>query len=184
MFASRAKANAAATVGTFAAGLAALLRRGAALLGRLSVSARPTTGVAWRGNNPNVTAVRFSDLRPLHDVPRTGKPDGYVEGIANSIKQSGYDLAEPISATRLPNGDLIVTGGYHRLAALRLLNEEFAPVRVYDATTSDPVRVARMLGIAKITGKYNSPWQPTLTASHQAEVTKHLEAWKAANGYK
>jgi hypothetical protein len=110
-------------------------------------------------------------------------PESYIESLAKSILEHGYDVTRPISATRLPNGDLIVTGGHHRLAAMQLLGETTVPVRIYDAATTDPVFLSKMLGIGKITGRYISTYQPTLTADQQAEVEAYLAAWRAANGY-
>ena len=88
-----------------------------------------------------------------------------------------------MSATRLPNGDLIVTGGHHRLEAMKQLNQTTVPVRIYDAASTDPVFLGKMLGIGRITGKYSGDFYPALNAAQQAEVNTYLNAWRSVNGF-
>jgi hypothetical protein len=110
-------------------------------------------------------------------------PEGHIESLAKSISEHGYDVTQPVSATRLPNGDLLITGGHHRLAAMQSLGETTVPVRIYEAATTDPVFLSKMLGIGRTTGKYTGTYNPALTAAQQAEVDAYLAAWRAANGF-
>jgi len=141
----------------------------------------PRTGKA--GSGSTIDEVAIDSLQPIHDVPRAGKPDGYIEDLARDIRMNGYDLSKPVSATRLPDGSLIVTGGHHRIEAMRYLGETTVPLRVYDAATSDPVLVARMLGIGRITGKYTGTYAPKLTPEQQSQVNIYLQQWKEQNGF-
>lgn len=135
------------------------------------------------GNAGSTTEVPIDQLNSIHNVPRAGMPDNHIQNIADQISTNGYDLSRPVSATRMPNGDLVVTGGHHRIAAMQLLGETSVPVQIYDALTSNPTFVAKMLGIGRITGLYISDWMPALTPEQQQVVDSYLEAWRAANGY-
>jgi hypothetical protein len=143
----------------------------------------PTGRIARVGANPNVQEVPIANLKPIHPVPRKGMPKRHIENLAKSISEHGYDVTQPVSATRLPNGDLLITGGHHRVAAMKSLAEATVPVRIYQTATTDPVFLSKMLGIGKITGMYTSTYKPSLTAAQQAEVDAYIAAWRAANGY-
>jgi len=66
---------------------------------------------------------------------------------------------------------------------MRLLGQTTVPTRIYEASQTDPVFLARMLGIARITGLYTSDYVPALTPEQQQAVNDYLAAWRAANGY-
>ncbi len=140
----------------------------------------PTT-IRRVGANPNAVEIPVGQLNPIHPVPRIGK-EADIPTLKKLIMDNGYDVSRPVSATRLPNGDLIVTGGHHRLEAMKQLNQTTVPVRIYDAAT-DPVRTARNLGIGRITGKYVGDFMPTLTPQQQQAVNAYLKDWRKANGY-
>jgi RHS repeat-associated protein len=148
-------------------------RAGARLAGR-SV---PRTGTAA----PGTVEVPMEQLRPIHNVPREGTPPGHIENIAVEISRSGYDQSRPVSATRMPNGDLVVTGGHHRLAAMRALGESRVPVKIFEGASTDPVKLAQMLGIGRITGLYETSYQPQLTTEQAAQVRQYLLGWQRNN---
>jgi RHS repeat-associated protein len=130
---------------------------------------------------PGVQEVATDQLHPLHNVPRRGMPANHIENIAGSLQNNGYDVSQPISATRLENGDLVITGGHHRLAAMQSLGETTVPVRIHDAADTDPVFLARMLGIGRITGKYRSDYRPRLSLWQRLRVSVYLMGWRIKN---
>jgi ParB-like chromosome segregation protein Spo0J len=71
-------------------------------------------------------------LIPLHPVPRPGKPPTYIANLAGSIKKNGYRLREAIPVFRMSDGRMIIAGGHHRVAAMRLLGEQTIPARLID----------------------------------------------------
>jgi ParB-like chromosome segregation protein Spo0J len=79
-----------------------------------------------------VVEVPLDGLTPLHPVPRPGKPPTYIADLADSIKNNGYRLQEAIPVFRMSDGRLIIAGGHHRVAAMRLLGEATIPARVID----------------------------------------------------
>jgi hypothetical protein len=95
-------------------------------------------------------------------------------------------LSKPISAFRLPNGDLVVTGGHHRIAAMQSLGETSIPTLIRNFDAANPAHrifLGQMLGIGRITGKYVSDFYPVLSPEELRKVTSYLEAWKRAEGY-
>ena len=146
--------------------------------------------VRWVGNRQGISTVKVSSLNPLHGVPRAGQPINVIDDIASSILKKGYDLTEPISATRMPDGTLLITGGHHRLAALQKLSQKFAPVKIYtyeSTIAKDPARMAYFLSIAKTTGKYTGKYLdellPKLTKKQRIILDEKMKRWKAHNGY-
>lgn len=129
----------------------------------------------------NVQEIAMDKLFWLHNVPRQGTPEGHIGNIAKKIKEEGFNVESPVSATLLPNGNYLVTGGHHRIAAMKQLGEKTIPIKVYSANQTDPVFLARMLGIARITGKYFDLWSPHLTDDQRKTVNNYLERWMAAN---
>jgi hypothetical protein len=129
----------------------------------------------------HVKEVEMSRLIALHDVPREGVSPKNITDIRDKISQKGYDVTAPISTTLLPNGDYMVTGGHHRIAAMKMLGQRTAPVKVYQANQTDKIKLAYFIGIARITGKYFHEWEPFLSEAERIEVNGKLTAWKTAN---
>lgn len=98
-----------------------------------------------------------------------------------SISEKGYDVNSPASATKLPNGDLIITGGHHRIEAMNRLSENTIPVKVYDYSNTEPFQLAKFLGIGKTTGKYSGDYIPSLTSTERTDVNNYLKAWRDNN---
>lgn len=135
-----------------------------------------------RGNyGKSVSELNVNSLRPIHDVPRSGVPDGHIDGIMKDIQKNGYDVTSPVSATRLPNGDLIITGGHHRLEAMKRLGESTVPVKVFDYSTTPPFQLAKFIGIGRTTGKYVSKYLPELTDIQKIEINNYLRLWRENN---
>ncbi len=128
-----------------------------------------------------IKEVPIAKLNPIHDVPRAGVPKGHIEGIMGAMSKSGYDVSRPVSATKLPDGTLIITGGHHRLEAMRRLGELQVPVQIFEAARTDPVRLAQFLGIGRITGKYTGAYYPRLGPAQQTAVNTYLRKWRKAN---
>jgi RHS repeat-associated protein len=129
----------------------------------------------------DVVEVSVDKLKAIHEVPRKGMPEGHVESIAKSIKESGFDLSSPVSATKLPDGELLVTGGHHRIAAMKQLGEKTIPAKIYDASKTDPVFLARMIGIGRTTGKYTGSFSPNLSVEQARQVNAYLRGWRKNN---
>ena len=51
-------------------------------------------------------------------------------GLPVAISQSGYDINQAIHVLRMPNGKLVIGGGYHRVEAMRRLSEVTIPAKV------------------------------------------------------
>jgi len=66
---------------------------------------------------------------------------------------NGYDIMHAITVYKLPNGSL-VSGGHHRVAAMRLLGEKTIPARVYEWSSINPATQQRLLN--------NAMWGSTL----------------------
>ena len=147
--------------------------------GQFSRDVVPRIGTPPAGKS--IVELSINELNPTHSVPRAGVPEGHVESLAQVIAQNGYDLSRPVSATRLPNGQLIVTGGHHRLAAMQLLGENTVPVQIFDAANTPPDRLAYFLGIGRITGKYQGTYFPELTSAQLEQVRTLLQDWKMYN---
>lgn len=134
-----------------------------------------------------VVEVPLSQLYPIHPVPRRQVPRDHISKLANSIRRDGYDIKFPITATRLPNGDLIVTGGHHRLAAMKLLLEETIPTQVTNYSEANQVSLTWLLGIAVITGMYDNGYfeefYGSLNEKQQQRVDYLLRGWRRENGY-
>lgn len=81
---------------------------------------------------------------------------------------------------RLPNGDLLIGGGHHRIEAMRRLGEETIPTQVFDHSTTDPERLGYHLGIARTTEKYIG-YLPDLTDAQKANVNNRLALWREHN---
>ena len=148
---------------------------------RLSSS---TSEATTRGTIPRVgpeqkgvEEVDIAQLNMLHDVPRKGVSEDNIINIRKMISAEGYNLKYPVSATRLPNGFYLVTGGHHRIAAMKQLGERTVPVKIYSAAQTDPFLMAKMIGIARITGKYHSRWLPSLSDLEKVEVNWYLREW-------
>lgn len=129
----------------------------------------------------NVIEVPMEKLISLHDVPRQGADPKNITNIRDKISKHGYDVGSPVSATALPNGDYLVTGGHHRIAAMSLLGQRTVPVKVYPASQTPRDRLAYFIGIARITGKYFHEWEPTLTTEESHKVNERLTDWKKHN---
>lgn len=125
--------------------------------------------------------VSIDDLVMLHNVPRKGVPHGNIDSLVRSIEAKGYDLSWPVSATQLPNGTLLVTGGHHRVAAMKFLGQSLVPVRIYSGETTSGVFLAKMVGIARITGTFHSMWLPRLPDLELVEVNLYLAEWMRQN---
>jgi ParB-like chromosome segregation protein Spo0J len=85
-----------------------------------------------------VVEIPLDQLIPLHPVPRPIKPANYLADLANQIRQNGYRLDRPVVALRMPDGRLVIGGGHHRVAAMRLLGQATIPARVVDWTSVTP----------------------------------------------
>ena len=133
------------------------------------------------GEAEGVTEVPTDMLQDIHSVPRRGVPEGHIDSIAQDIAANGYDVGRPVSATQLPNGDLIVTGGHHRLAAMRMLGEHTVPTRIYGYANTSAERLAYFLGIGRTTGRYTGEYLPRLTAEEVQAVNTRLRQWRGAN---
>jgi hypothetical protein len=83
----------------------------------------------------------------------------------------------------MPNGDLVIRGGHHRVEAMRRLGETTIPTRIVKAGSGGPVGEAYILDIGKLTGRYQSSYYPELTVDQRGEANRLLELWKADNGY-
>lgn len=152
---------------------------------RLSSSASEATQrhtIPRVGEKPKgVEEVDIAQLNMLHDVPRKGVSEDNISNIRKMITAEGYNLKYPVSATRLPNGFYLVTGGHHRIAAMKQLGERTVPVKIYSAAETPPILMARMIGIARITGKYHSRWLPSLSDLEKVEVNWYLRDWMKHN---
>ena len=60
---------------------------------------------------------------------------------------------------------------------MRVLGEATVPVKVYGVAETPPEFMARMVGIARITGKFHSVWIPALTDLERVEVNLYLAEW-------
>ncbi|NVK53820.1 MAG: ParB N-terminal domain-containing protein [Flavobacteriaceae bacterium] len=47
--------------------------------------------------------------------------------MAKLISKKGFDIKQAIPVVRLPNGRLIISGGHHRVAAMKKLGEKTIP---------------------------------------------------------
>ncbi|NET54914.1 MAG: DUF4157 domain-containing protein [Symploca sp. SIO2E6] len=130
---------------------------------------------------PDVKEVEIKRLISLHNVPRLGVKESNITDIRDLIKEKGFDLEQPVSVTLLPNNDFLVTGGHHRIAAMKLLGERTIPVKVYQSVNSDPLFLAKMVGIARITGKYFDKFDPKLNLEEFDKVNEYLRDWTKAN---
>ncbi len=90
-----------------------------------------------------VEEIEIRNLTPLHPVPRPGMPENHIPNIAKSIKENGYLLENAIPIFRLPDGQLIIAGGHHRVAAMKSLGESTIPGRVVDWTSLSTKAQAR-----------------------------------------
>ncbi|MDH5771305.1 MAG: ParB N-terminal domain-containing protein, partial [Candidatus Bathyarchaeota archaeon] len=139
------------------------------------------SGVPRVGELPvGVVELSINKLSPIHDVPRAGVPKGHIGDIAKNIRENGYDVTKPASATRLPTGEMIISGGHHRIAAMKSLGEKTVPIKIYNAL-DDPVKTAQMIGIGKTTGKLSTNYVPALSSEEILLVNKYLQLWRNAN---
>lgn len=129
---------------------------------------------------PNVVEVPISTLKPVHPVPRAGKPAGFIDDLADQIRNTGYNVERYVYAIELPDGTLLISSGHHRIAAMEVLGESTIPCRITMAA-DDPVRAARIIGIGRLTGKYTGTYWPTLSAQELELVEIYLLDWKAVN---
>jgi hypothetical protein len=131
--------------------------------------------------SPETREIEMSKLISLHDVPRKGVNPSNITNIRDKISKEGYNVEYPVSATLLPNGDFMITGGHHRIAAMNMLGQNTTPTKVYHADKTDKVKLAYFIGIARITGKYYHEWEPSLSEPERSEVNKKLKDWKENN---
>lgn len=94
----------------------------------------PRVGTARAG----VVELPLAALVPLHPVPRPGKPPTWISDLAASIRKSGYRLSDAIPVIHMPDGRLVMAGGHHRVAAMRLLGEQTIPARVVEWDSLSP----------------------------------------------
>lgn len=129
----------------------------------------------------DVKEVSIDRLIALHNVPRLGVSETNITDIRDRIKEEGFNLKYPVSVTLFPNNDYLVTGGHHRIAAMKMLGEHTVPVKVFRSVSSDPLFMAKMVGIARITGKYFDRYDPGLDIGQLHSVNAYLRSWVEAN---
>jgi hypothetical protein len=127
--------------------------------------------------------VELDQLKPIHDVPRKEMPAGHIDNLAAKLKAEGYNVANPVVAYEMPNGDLVLRAGHHRVEAMRRLGEKTIPTRIVRVGTGDPVGEAFILDIGKLTGKYESPYYPKLSPVERAKANDYVRDWRSKNGY-
>ncbi len=168
----------ASEIGTAVVGSVGLLKS----IPRMSNDSKVFRSIERKGEYPsNTKEVGLDKLNPIHDVPRSGVPENHIANIEKNIYKNGYDVTKPISATKLPSNELMITGGHHRLKAMENLGEISAPTKIYSSETTDLVKLASMIGIGKTTGKFNPKFIPELTEQEKIKVNNYLEQWQKFN---
>ena len=74
-----------------------------------------------------VVEMGIDKLNALHSVPRAGKGVNYIDDLAELISKNGYDINQAIPVVKMPNGRLVISGGHHRVAAMKKLGENTIP---------------------------------------------------------
>jgi hypothetical protein len=131
-----------------------------------------------------VEEIKIATLHPIHPTPRRGVHEGFISGLAEMMATYGYDVRYPVETYRMPNNDLVVVGGHHRIEAMKLLKEKTIPVVVRDWSQADPINLAWNLGIGEVTGYYGGYFEPfleRLNPDQQAYVHDLLTKWVEKN---
>ena len=105
-------------------------------------------------NRFGTTEVAINKVQKLHGVPKKGTPPNHIENLANDFKKNGYNLESgpPIEGYTMPDGQIIIIDGHHRLAALELLGETNIPIRIHPQLADEGLR--KMLKIGEYSGFY------------------------------
>lgn len=85
-------------------------------------------------NSNEITEVPLDEIKPIHPVPRPGKPAGYIDNLASSIQVDGFDLRRAVNIVVMPNGLKVTFGGHHRIAAMKELKQSTIPAKVVNWT--------------------------------------------------
>jgi hypothetical protein len=107
------------------------------------------------GNNIfDVTETPISKIQKIHAAPKKGKPQGYIEGLTAEFKNNGYDISNspPIEGYLMPDGQVLIIDGHHRLAALEELGEKTIPIRITTKIRDEGLLL--QLKIGEISGFY------------------------------
>lgn len=94
--------------------------------------------------------VNVADVRGVARGP--GKRFGAERNqarLTQAIKTKGYDSSRPIEVSRFANGQMMVTGGHHRLHAVEDLGHKDVPVRVRNETGKAPRSVVPLYDSSK-----------------------------------
>jgi len=112
-------------------------------------------------NKFGTTEVAISKVQKIHGVPKKGTPTNHIENLANDFKTNGYNLESgpPIEGYAMPDGQIIIIDGHHRLAALELLGETNIPIRIHPQIADEGLR--KMLKIGEYSGFYPPSRYPT-----------------------
>jgi hypothetical protein len=116
--------------------LSKTLAKGGAIVKRVGVNKFGTTEVA------------VSKVQKIHGVPKKGTPPNHVDDLANDFKTNGYNLESgpPIEGYTMPDGQVIIIDGHHRLAALEKLGETNIPIRIHSQISEDGLRLYLKIG--------------------------------------
>jgi hypothetical protein len=122
--------------------------------------------------------VKVSDVRGVARGP--GKRFGAERNqakLTQAIRSKGYDASRPIEVSRFSNGQMMVTGGHHRLHAVEDLGHSTVPVRVRNEAGKAPRSVVPMYDSAKYLRDVISNRQPRKPLD--AKGLKRVEALAA-----
>ncbi len=98
--------------------------------GEVGPSTHRQTGIVFPAEG--ATEPPLSKIEPLHPVPRSVKPEGYIDELADTLR-GGFDRSKGTADVfRMPDGTYRMANGNHRAEAMKRLGEETIPSRVLD----------------------------------------------------
>ncbi len=105
-------------------------------------------------NKFGTTEVSINRVQKLHGVPKKGTPPNHIDDLMKDFKSNGYNLESgpPIEGFTMPDGQIIIIDGHHRLAALERLGETNIPIRIHPEISDEGLR--KMLKIGEYSGFY------------------------------
>ena len=98
--------------------------------GEVGPSTHRQTGIVFPAEG--ATELPLSKIEPLHPVPRSVKPEGYIDELADTLR-GGFDRSKGTADVfRMPDGTYRMANGNHRAEAMKRLGEVTIPSRVLD----------------------------------------------------
>jgi hypothetical protein len=111
-------------------------------------------------NKFGTTEVAISKIQKIHGVPKKGTPPNLIDDLAKDFMANGYNLEKgpPIEGYAMPDGQVIIIDGHHRLASLEKLGEPSIPIRIHSHIQPEGLRL--QLKIGEYSGFYPSSKYP------------------------